>query len=105
MEHRTNRQMQKIDLSGIDPVKSLFEPLQYANGFHAEEPEKNSISYSMRGVKPYTTKLSHNKSLKGERINEGCPEKDIHYPAKDITPDNAKDYKQLCIQFESPEIG
>ena len=91
-------------MSEITPIKAILESLQYANGFHAEEPKKDGISHGMKSVKPYTGELRHNKSPGGKRVNEGCPEPDIHYPTEDVTPDNAKDYEQLLIQVESSEI-
>jgi len=44
----------------------------------------------MKGVEPYTIKLRYDKCFKGKRVNEDCPDPDIHYPAEDITPDNAE---------------
>ena len=45
----------------------------------------------MEGIKPDSIDLSQDKGIKIEGIDEGSPEPDVGYPAKQVTPENPED--------------
>lgn len=91
--------------SRINPVKALSISFQYRDSSGPKQSEKEGVSYGMEAIKPYTIEQGYKKSPEGERINESCPEPDIHYQTVDVSTGNAKDDKPFSVQVELPEIG